>query len=119
MTAAAVTADAQRVLVAYASKHGSTRVAEVIATTIRSLGVDVDERAAEEVEDVEPYDTVVLGTAIYMGRMRTPEDLLGAHRDELPAAGWRRSGTADTRRRRCDTRSQLEKGLAKASSKRT
>ena len=111
--------DAQRVLVAYASKHGSTReVAEVIATTMRSLGLDVDLRAAEEVEDVDPYDTVVLGTAIYMGRLHDQaRNLLGAHRDEL--AGRRLAVFALGPRTLADddvesTRAQL-KGLAKTS----
>ena len=120
MTAGAVATDAQRILVAYASKHGSTRdVAEVIATTMRSLGVDVDVRAADEVEDVDPYDTVVLGTAIYMGRLHDQaRNLLTAHREELArrrlavfALGPRTLAADDVE----STRAQLESGLAKAS----
>lgn len=59
-----------KVLVAYASKHGSTReIAEVIAGTIQaSLGADaaqVDVIAARDVSTVAAYDVVVLGSALY------------------------------------------------------
>ncbi|WP_433550495.1 flavodoxin domain-containing protein [Micromonospora zamorensis] len=63
---------AMRVLVAAASKHGSTaEIATRIATALRDgLPADsvVDIAAAAEVTDVTPYDAVVLGSAVYMGR---------------------------------------------------
>lgn len=56
-------------LVAYASKHGSTEeVARAIGSYLRDAGHDVDIRDAAAVTDVEPYDCVVLGGALYMGR---------------------------------------------------
>lgn len=60
-----------RVLVAYASRHGSTAaIAEAITFELRRCGMDVDCRAAGDVRDVGGYDAVVLGSAIYAGRWR-------------------------------------------------
>lgn len=57
-----------RVLVAVASKHGSTHgIGEAIAEELRAAGFDTDLRAAEEVTSVEGYDAAILGSAIYMG----------------------------------------------------
>jgi menaquinone-dependent protoporphyrinogen oxidase len=57
------------ILVAYASKYGSTReVAESIASTMRGRLQRVDVRPAEEVDHLEEYVGVVLGGGIYMGR---------------------------------------------------
>ena len=58
-----------RTLVAYASKHGSTEeVARALGSYLRDAGHDVDIRDAAVVADVAPYDCVVLGGALYMGR---------------------------------------------------
>jgi menaquinone-dependent protoporphyrinogen oxidase len=57
------------VLVAYATKHGSTReVAETIATTLQEQGARVDLRAAGDCRDLGEYRAVVLGGSLYMGR---------------------------------------------------
>jgi menaquinone-dependent protoporphyrinogen oxidase len=59
------------VLVAYASKHGATaEIAEAIATTLREAGLDADCREAGGVEELDGYDAVVLGSAVYIGRWR-------------------------------------------------
>jgi menaquinone-dependent protoporphyrinogen oxidase len=56
-------------LVAYASKHGSTEeVARAIGDVLRDSGDHVDIRDAAGVIDVEPYDAVILGGSLYMGR---------------------------------------------------
>ena len=58
-----------RILVTYGSKHGSTEeVAEVVAEQLREAGLGTDLVPAAEVEDLDGYDGVVLGTALYMGR---------------------------------------------------
>jgi menaquinone-dependent protoporphyrinogen oxidase len=58
-----------KTLVAYATKHGSTaEIASAIADKLRSYGVDTDFRAAREVSDLAPYQAVVLGAGVYMGR---------------------------------------------------
>jgi menaquinone-dependent protoporphyrinogen oxidase len=60
-----------RALVAYGTKHGSTReIAEAISEEIRKGGLEVDCLEAGDVESVEPYDKVVLGSAVYMKRWR-------------------------------------------------
>lgn len=59
------------VLVAYASKRGSTaEIAETIAATLRREGLGVCLERAEDVESLDPYDAVVLGSAVYMKRWR-------------------------------------------------
>ena len=55
-----------RVLVAYATKLGSTReIAEAIGETLRSAGIDADILPAGSVPDIAPYEAVVLGSALY------------------------------------------------------
>jgi menaquinone-dependent protoporphyrinogen oxidase len=58
-----------RILVAYASRYGTTReVAETVADELR-LGAQVFVQPAEDVVDVSAYDAVVLGAGIYIGRL--------------------------------------------------
>jgi menaquinone-dependent protoporphyrinogen oxidase len=60
-----------RVLVAHAGKHGSTaEIAEAICAELRTRGLDADVRPAGEVHDLDGYDAVVLGSAVYMKRWR-------------------------------------------------
>jgi menaquinone-dependent protoporphyrinogen oxidase len=55
------------VLVAYASRHGSTAgIAERIAATVRSAGIAAEARPASQVEAVAGYDAFVIGSAAYM-----------------------------------------------------
>ncbi len=57
------------VLVAYSSKRGSTaEIAETVAATLRREGLGVCLESAERVESLEPYEAVVLGSAVYMKR---------------------------------------------------
>ena len=56
-----------KVLVAYASRHGSTvGIAERIAAGLRDAGLDAEARPVAHVDDVEGYDAVVVGSAAYM-----------------------------------------------------
>lgn len=56
------------VLVAVASKHGSTReIAEAIAEQLRADNLSVDLRDADEVRDISGYEAVILGSAVYAG----------------------------------------------------
>lgn len=60
-----------RVIVAYGSKHGATaEIAAAIGEVLRSSGHRVDVNAAADLTEIEPYDAVVLGSAVYMGRWR-------------------------------------------------
>lgn len=72
-------------LVAYASKHGSTaEIAEAIAATLRESAVAADCIAAGEVDDLGPYDAVVLGSAVYMKRWQgDARHFLRKHASEL------------------------------------
>jgi menaquinone-dependent protoporphyrinogen oxidase len=55
-----------RVLVAYASGHGSTTgVAKRLETRLAERGGEVDLRTVEEVEGVGAYDAIVLGSPVY------------------------------------------------------
>ena len=56
-----------KVLVAYASTHGSTQeVAESVAKTLREYGLLVDLELARSVRTLAGYQAVVLGAPIYM-----------------------------------------------------
>ncbi|GAA3379010.1 flavodoxin domain-containing protein [Streptomyces sannanensis] len=56
-------------LVAYGTKNGSTaEIADFIADVLRSHGLEAEARPAAGVRDVGPYDAIVLGGALYMGR---------------------------------------------------
>jgi menaquinone-dependent protoporphyrinogen oxidase len=60
-----------KVLVAYASKRGSTaEIAETIATVLRDAGHDADCVEAGTVAALDACDAVVLGSAVYMRRWR-------------------------------------------------
>jgi menaquinone-dependent protoporphyrinogen oxidase len=59
---------ANRILVTYASRAGSTAgVAEAIGKTLTENGAQVDVRPMQEVEDLAPYGAVVAGSAIQGG----------------------------------------------------
>jgi len=54
------------VLVAYATKHGSTaEIAEAIGAVLREAGHEVDVRNARDVPRLDRYAAVVLGSALY------------------------------------------------------
>jgi menaquinone-dependent protoporphyrinogen oxidase len=58
-----------RVLVAYATRHGSTRgIAERIADQLRTHGLEAECRPASEVRDASAHDAFVIGGAAYMFR---------------------------------------------------
>ncbi len=57
-----------KVLVAYASKYGSTtEIAERIGQVLARAGLDVDVLPAEQTGDIERYRAVVLGSGVYAG----------------------------------------------------
>ena len=107
-------------LVAYGSKHGSTQeVAEAIARRLRIGGHEVELRRAADVEDVTPYEGVVLGGALYFGRWhKDAAGFLAKHRRELatkpPAVFGLGPKTADAQGL-AESRAQLDKALAKVS----
>ncbi|WP_037306350.1 flavodoxin domain-containing protein [Amycolatopsis orientalis] len=73
------------VLVAHAGKSGGTReIAEVIAAELREAGLTAELLDAAEVDDVEAYGAVIVGSALYRRRWR-PEAvrLLAEHEEAL------------------------------------
>ena len=79
-----------RVLVAYASKNGSTaEIAEAIAQDLQRRGLEVDCLEAGTVRHLEPYGAVVLGSAVYARRWRgSARQFLRRHRAVLPSMPW-------------------------------
>jgi menaquinone-dependent protoporphyrinogen oxidase len=73
------------VLVAYASKHGSTEeIAHAVAEALRESGLNVACVEAGEVGNVEPYDAIVLGSAVYIKRWRgDAKHFLRKHAEDL------------------------------------
>lgn len=74
------------VLVTWATKYGSTEeVAQTVAAVLRDEGIAVDaRRPVHEIETLDRIDAVVLGCALYMGRMhRDARHFLSMHRHAL------------------------------------
>ncbi len=62
-----------RVLVTAATRHGSTdEIAMTIARVLGDLGLDATVIAPDRVESLEPYEAVVLGSGVYLGRWLEP-----------------------------------------------
>jgi menaquinone-dependent protoporphyrinogen oxidase len=60
-----------RILVAYASKYGATgAMAERIGETLRQAGLRVDVLPADQTVELQRYDAMVLGSAVYAGQWR-------------------------------------------------
>ena len=56
-----------RVLVACASKYGSTKgIADFIGEKLGQSGIEADVKSVEDVRDIAPYDAFVIGSAVYM-----------------------------------------------------
>lgn len=107
------------VLVVYATKHGSTReVADVIATTLRERGCDVDLHPAIAMrESLAGADLVVLGAPLYSGRWHhDAHRFLKRHRAELvsiPVAAYGMGPRNDTDDAWQAARQQLDHALTK------
>jgi menaquinone-dependent protoporphyrinogen oxidase len=57
-----------KAIVVYASKYGSTKgIAEFIAEKLQQRGILAEVRDVEAVHDLGGFDTVVIGSAVYMG----------------------------------------------------
>ena len=59
------------ILVAFASKYGSTReIAEKIATVLGEKGMKTDVSPVNKTDSLQGYDAIVLGSGVYMGLWR-------------------------------------------------
>ena len=62
---------ANKVLVAYATKHGSTAgIAQKIGEVLVNAGLDTDVLPVKEVKKLSDYRAVIIGSAVYMGKWR-------------------------------------------------
>lgn len=107
-----------RVLVAYASKYGSTKeVAESIAETLRENDLTVDLEPMKKVQSLEEYSAVVLGAPLYMVHWhKDAHKFLSWHREaltNLPVAVFALGPLNDKEEDWKEVRSQLDKELAK------
>lgn len=76
-----------RVMVACASKHGSTEgIAEAIAERLRQLGHETVAMRVSDVTDLYGFQAIVLGSAIYAGSwMKEATEFVKAHAETLSA----------------------------------
>lgn len=67
-----------RVLVVYATKHGSTAgIAAAIAEGLAEAGLRVEQETVDRIASVDRYDAVILGSAVYRGRWLREADEFG------------------------------------------
>jgi len=109
------------VLVAYATRNGSTReVAEAVSAALRECADEVDLRPARIVrERLDHWDLVVLGAPIYSGRWHgDAHRFLKRHRKELldvPVAVFGMGPRTGSPEGWLRSRSQLDRALSKRS----
>ena len=105
------------ILVAYASRHGTTReVAEFVAHTLERRGLTVEIEEAGRVSTVAHYDAVVVGGGLYMGKWhKDARRLLERHREPLagiPLAVFGMGPDSLEESKVVESRRQLERSLA-------
>lgn len=106
------------ILVAYASRYGSTQeIAETVAATLRERGLEVDVRPMRSVRTLAGYNAVVLGAPLYMFRWhRDAFHFLSRHREALkeqPVAVFALGPFHDEEKEWQEARAQLDRELAK------
>lgn len=76
-----------KILVAYASRLGSTKeIAERIAARLRSHGVEATARPAETVAELTGYEAFVIGSGVYAGHwLSEATEFVGRHSHALSA----------------------------------
>lgn len=77
----------ENILVTHASKYGATaEIADNIGEVLRQSGLTVEVKEAKGIKDLSPYNAVVLGSAVYMGRwLKQASKFLKANRKALSA----------------------------------
>lgn len=75
----------EKILVAYASRYGSTReVAEAAGATLREHGIEAEVKPAKDVDALGECDGVVIATPFYIGSMlKDTTQFLERNRSEL------------------------------------
>jgi menaquinone-dependent protoporphyrinogen oxidase len=74
-----------RVVVAYATKHGSAaEISEVIVEVLREAGLEAESVPAARVRSLRHYDAVVIGSGLYSATwLREANRFVRAHREKL------------------------------------
>ncbi len=108
---------AASILVAYATRYGSTReVADAVGARLRELGFDVEVRPAGKVRSLDGYGVVVLGAPFYIGSMlKEAREFLDLHKNglaQVPVAIFALGPTAADDNVKA-ARAQLDGALAK------
>ena len=106
------------ILVAYATKYGSTQeVDEAVAAAVREDGQTVDCRPAKEVRSLDGYTAVIVGAPLYMFHWhKDAKSFLSRHRQGLmarPVAVFAMGPLKDEAKDWQDVRAQLDKELLK------
>ena len=106
------------VLVAYATRYGSTQeVAESIAATLRESGLEVEIQPMRQVRALEGYRAVVLGAPLYIGAWHKDAlNFLSRHRQALtqrPVAVFALGPTHTDEQEQQGARAQFDKELVK------
>jgi len=106
------------VLVAYATRYGSTQeVAEAVASTLRERGLEVDFQPMQDVRTLDQYGAVVLGAPLYMFHWHKDAlNFLARHRAALtarPVAIFALGPFHAEEKEYQEVRRQLDKELAK------
>ncbi|MBI5878296.1 MAG: flavodoxin domain-containing protein [Chloroflexi bacterium] len=112
--------NAKSILLAYATRYGSTQeVAEAIAASLRDAGLRVDIQPMLEVQRLDSYDAVVLGAAIYNARWHPDaHQFLVQHQGilrQLPVAIFALGPLSTSKAAMQNSRRQLDSELAKHS----
>jgi menaquinone-dependent protoporphyrinogen oxidase len=80
----AETVERARILVVFATRHGSTpEVAQAVADELRAGGAEVDIRPADLDGDLKAYRAVVIGAPMILGWHKDALGFIGRHRAEL------------------------------------
>lgn len=61
----------KKILVTYDSKYGATaEIADRISTQIKQTEFDVDVLSVKKIDDIEAYNSIIIGSAVYIGQWR-------------------------------------------------
>jgi menaquinone-dependent protoporphyrinogen oxidase len=106
------------ILLTYATRFGSTQeTAEFIAVTLRESGLVVDTKAMKDVKQLDNYEAVVLGAALYNTKWNTDaHQFLVQHQksiSQLPVAIFTLGPLSASDAARRNSRRQLDKELTK------